>query len=105
MTAAFSGHGAAMSEDQLQAQDTLVGLGMDDVLDEGITAPDHPQGVTAKGVTDREQLEGETIDDRLSQEVPDPSAEADLADNDPSEGDATSDVEPAPASPDDELLT
>ena len=82
MTAAFSGHGAAMSEDQLQAQDTLVGLGMDDVLDEG-----------------------ETIDDRLSQEVPDPSAEADLADHDPSEGDATSDVEPAPASPDDELLT
>ena len=82
MTAAFSGHGAAMSEDQLQAQDTLVGVGMDDVLDEG-----------------------ETIDDRLSQEVPDPSAEADLADHDPSEGDATSDVEPAPASPDDELLT
>ena len=82
MTAAFWGHGAAMSEDQLQAQDTLVGLGMDDVLDEG-----------------------ETIDDRLSQEVPDPSAEADLADHDPSEGDATSDVEPAPASPDDELLT
>ena len=82
MTAAFSGHGAAMSEDQLQAQDTLVGLGMDDVLDEG-----------------------ETIDDRLSQEVPDPSAEADLADHDPSEGDATSDVEPAPASPADEILT
>ena len=82
MTAAFWGHGAAMSEDQVQAQDTLVGVGMDDVLDEG-----------------------ETIDDRLSQEVPDPSAEADLADHDPSEGDATSDVEPAPASPDDVLLT
>ena len=75
------------------------------MLDEGITAPDHPQGVTAKGVTDREQLEGETIDDRLSQEVPDPSAEADLADNDPSEGDATSEVEPAPASLENEFLS
>ena len=94
-----------MAEDQLQPQDTLDDRGVDDVLDEGITAPDHPQGVTAKGVTDREQLEGETIDDRLSQEVPDPSAEADLADNDPSEGDATSEVEPAPASPDDEFLS
>ena len=94
-----------MSEDQLQPQDTLDERGVADVLDEGVTAPDHPQGVIAKGVTDREQLEGETIDDRLSQEVPDPSAEADLADHDPSEGDATSEVEPAPASPDDEFLS
>ncbi len=105
MAAAPSGNGTAMAQDQLQPQETLDDRGMDDVLDEGITAPDHPQGVTAKGVTDREQLEGETIDDRLSQEVPDPSAEADLADHDPSEGDATSEVEPAPASPDDEFLS
>ena len=94
-----------MAEDQLQPQDTLVDIGVDDVLDEGVTAADHPQGVIATGVTDREQLEGETIDDRISQEVPDPSAEADLADNDPSEGDATSEVEPAPAPPDDEFLS
>jgi hypothetical protein len=89
-----------MAEDRLQSQDTFDERRLDDVLDEGATAPDHPQGVIAKGVTDREQLEGETIDDRLSQEVPDPSAEADLADHDPSEGDATTEVEPAPTSPD-----
>ena len=60
-----------MSEDQLQPQDTLDDRGVDDVLDEGISPPDKPRGSTAKGVTDREQLEGETIDDRLAQEEPD----------------------------------
>ncbi len=60
-----------MSEDQLQPQDTLDDRGVDDVLDEGISPPERPRGVTAKGVTDREQLEGETIDDRIAQEEPD----------------------------------
>ncbi len=85
-----------MSEDQLQPQDTLDDRGVDDVLDDGITPPDHPQGVTATGVTDREQLEGETIDDRLAQEVPDPTAEPDLPDTEPLEMDATADEEPLP---------
>ena len=43
---------------------------MDDILDEGISPPERPRGVTAKGVTDREQLEGETIDERVAQEEP-----------------------------------
>jgi len=91
------GHGPGMSEDQLQPQDTLDDRGVDDVLDEGITPPDQPQGVTAKGVTDREQLEGETIDDRVAQEVPDPTAAADLGDTEPLEMDATADEdEPRP---------
>jgi hypothetical protein len=60
-----------MSEDQLQPQDTLDDRGVDDVLDEGISPPEKPRGVTAKGVTEREQLEGETIDERLAQEEPD----------------------------------
>ena len=87
-----------MSEDQLQPQDTLDDRGVDDVLDEGITPPDQPQGVTAKGVTDREQLEGETIEERLGQEVPDPTADADLGgDTEPLEMDATlDDEEPRP---------
>lgn len=64
-----------MSEDQLQPQDTLDDRGVDDVLDEGISPPEGYRGVTAKGVTDREQLEGETIDERVAQEEPEVWAE------------------------------
>jgi hypothetical protein len=59
-----------MSDDQLQPQDTLDDRGVDDVLDEGISPPERPRGVTAKGVTARESAEGETIDDRVRQEEP-----------------------------------
>lgn len=60
---------------QLQPEETLVDRGVDDVLDEGYSPPDRPHGVTAKGVTPREELEGETIDERMRQEEPDPTAE------------------------------
>ena len=60
-----------MAEDQLQPEDTLDDRGVDDVLDEGISPPERPRGVTAKGVTPREEIEGETIDERLAQEEPD----------------------------------
>lgn len=66
-----------MSEDQLQPQDTLDDRGVDDILDEGYSPPERPRGVTAKGVTPREELEGETIDERLAQEEPDVFAEVD----------------------------
>ncbi|GAA1931204.1 DUF5709 domain-containing protein [Nocardioides lentus] len=59
-----------MSEDQLQPEDTLDDRGVDDVLDEGISPPEAYRGVTAKGTTTAEQIEGETIDDRLGQEEP-----------------------------------
>jgi len=61
--------------DQLQPQDSLVDRGVDDVLDEGISPPEKLRGSTAKGVTEREQVEGETLDERLTQEEPDPYAE------------------------------
>jgi hypothetical protein len=57
--------------DQLQPEDTLVDRGTDDILDEGISPPEKLRGSTAKGVTVREQAEGETIDERLAQEEPD----------------------------------
>jgi hypothetical protein len=75
-----------MSEDQLQPQDSLDDRGVDDVLDEGISPPERPRGVFAKGVTDREQLEGETIDERIAQEEPEvweqaeAEADADIVD-------------------------
>ncbi len=65
-----------MSEDQLQPQDTLDDRGVDDILDEGISAPEHLRGSNAKGVTAREELEGETIDERLRQEEPEVWEEA-----------------------------
>ena len=77
-----------MAQDQLQPQETLDYRGVADVLDEGITAPDHPQGVTATGVTDREQLEGETLEERVAQEEPEvweqaeAEADADILDGD-----------------------
>ncbi|NYI78611.1 DUF5709 domain-containing protein [Nocardioides panzhihuensis] len=75
-----------MSEDQLQPEDTLDDRGVDDVLDEGYSPPERPRGVNAKGVTPREEIEGETIDERLAQEEPevwedaDAEAEADILD-------------------------
>ena len=59
-----------MSEDQLQPQDTLDDRGVDDVLDEGISPPERPRGVNAKGVTPLEAADGETLDDRVRQEEP-----------------------------------
>lgn len=70
-----------MSEDQLQPEDTLDDRGVDDVLDEGFSPPEKLRGSDAKGVTPREEMEGETIDERLQQEEPevweDAEAEAD----------------------------
>jgi hypothetical protein len=60
--------------DQLQPQDTLVDRGSDDILDEGISPPEKLRGSTAKGVTGEEQAEGETIEERLAQEEPDPTS-------------------------------
>lgn len=59
-----------MSEDQLQPQDSLDDRGVDDVLDEGFSPPEAPRGVNAKGTTAREEIEGETIDERIEQEEP-----------------------------------
>lgn len=59
-----------MSEDQLQPQDSLDDRGVDDVLDEGFSPPEAPRGVNAKGTTAREEIEGETLDERIEQEEP-----------------------------------
>jgi len=64
--------------DQIQPLDSLVDRGTDDILDEGISPPEKLQGSTAKGVTAEEQEEGETLDERIAQEVPDPYADLTL---------------------------
>lgn len=58
-------------ETQVQPQDSLDGPQDADALDAGIVANDRPQGVDAWGTTAFEQEHRETIDQRLSQEVPD----------------------------------
>jgi len=60
-------------EDQLQPEDTLDDRGVDDVLDEGYSPPERPRGVDAYGTTLAEQRQGESLEQRLAHEVPDPA--------------------------------
>jgi len=62
-------------EDQLQASDTLENRGVDDLLDEGYSPPEKPRGVNAFGTTLEEQRQGESLEQRLAQEEPDPADE------------------------------
>ncbi|MET8689989.1 DUF5709 domain-containing protein [Streptomyces sp. NPDC004732] len=58
----------------LDLQDALDERTYDDMLDEGYSPPEKPLGVTRTGTTAAEQREGETLDERLRQEVPDVEA-------------------------------
>jgi len=76
------------AETQLQPEDTLDWHGVEDILDEGYSPPEKPRGVTAFGTTVSEQHQGESLEQRLQQEEPDPSAAfddplAEDADEDP----------------------
>jgi hypothetical protein len=61
-------------EDQLQPEDTLDDRGIEDLLDEGYSPPERPRGVDAFGTTVAEQRQGESIEQRLAHEVPDPTS-------------------------------
>ncbi len=76
-------------EDQLQQEDTLDDRGVDDLLDEGYSPPERPRGVDAFGTTLAEQRQGESIEDRLRHEEPDPASafEDPLAESDKVGGD------------------
>lgn len=60
----------------LDMQDAVDERTYDDTLDEGYSPPEKPLGVTKYGTTASEQHDGETLDQRLAQEVPDASASA-----------------------------
>lgn len=55
----------------LDMQDAVDERSYDDILDEGYSPPEKPLGVTRTGTTAAEQQEGESLDERLRQEVPD----------------------------------
>ena len=85
-------------EDQLQAEDTLDDRGVDDLLDEGYSPPERPRGVDAFGTTLAEQRQGESIEQRLAHEEPDPAnafedplAESDMVGGDDVDAIATED--------------
>lgn len=59
-------------EDQLQPEDTLVDRGLDDALDEGYSPPEKWSGAERFGNTVAEQHEGETLEQRMAQEEPEP---------------------------------
>lgn len=56
----------------LDAEDTLSDRASDP-YDEGWSPPERPLGVEHTGTTAEEQREGESLDERLSEEVPDPA--------------------------------
>jgi hypothetical protein len=68
-------------EDQLQAEDTLNDRGVDDILDEGYSPPEHWSAGEGFGTTADEAVEGETLDQRLAQEEPDPDPYAEEGEN------------------------
>jgi hypothetical protein len=70
-------------EDQPGAESFLLDRGIDDPMDEGYSPPERPRGVEAFGTTATEEREGETLEQRLRQEEPDPTAAFDdpLADD------------------------
>ncbi len=59
----------------LDALDTLDYRGGEQALDEGYSPPERPWGVEHSGVTAAEQHQGETLDERLAEEVPDVGAD------------------------------
>ncbi|MFF7893251.1 DUF5709 domain-containing protein [Streptomyces sp. NPDC007907] len=58
----------------LDAEDTLEYDGVDDPLDRGWSPPERPWAVEHLGVTAAERQRGETLDQRLSEELPDAPA-------------------------------
>jgi Family of unknown function (DUF5709) len=63
--------------DQRQPEDTLVDRGVDDVLDEGYSPPENWGPGEGFGSTAAETEQGESLDQRVSQEVPDSDPYAD----------------------------
>ncbi|MDV9169930.1 DUF5709 domain-containing protein [Streptomyces sp. W16] len=55
----------------LDAEDTLVADGVEDPLDRGWSPPDRPWAVERADVTASERQHGESLDQRLAEEVPD----------------------------------
>ncbi|MET8378188.1 DUF5709 domain-containing protein [Streptomyces microflavus] len=69
--------------DELDLENTLGERDLDDQMEEGYSPPERPLGVDKFGTTGEEEREGESLDQRLAQEV---------ADVQPPDGDGIGDV-------------
>lgn len=82
MSSAHSGNSQIPHDSQPLSQDgreeTLVDRGMEDPLDEGFSAPERWSAGQKFGTTAEENLTGETLDQRLAQEIPDQDPYADF---------------------------
>lgn len=58
----------------LDAEDTLMDDGVGDPLDRGWSPPERPWAVEHRGVTAAEGRAGETLEQRLAEELPEPAA-------------------------------
>ena len=59
----------------LDLEDALDERDYDDILDEGYSPPEKPLGATRFGITAAEQHDGESLDERLAEELPDVGAD------------------------------
>jgi uncharacterized protein DUF5709 len=68
--------GAEIQEDSglLDVEDTLENDGVGDPLDRGWSPPERPWAVERRGVTAAERHRGESLDQRLAEELPDLAA-------------------------------
>ncbi|MBM7442717.1 DUF5709 domain-containing protein [Streptomyces sp. HB132] len=80
--------------DDLDPENVIDEPDLDDMLDTGYSPPEKPLGVSKYGTTGEEQREGESLDRRLAQEVPEEDpvlegrADDEPEDNGPEEDDA-----------------
>lgn len=70
-------HDQSEDLDQLQPDDTLVDRGVEDVLDEGYSPPENWGPGEGFGSTAAEAAEGESLEQRLQQEIPEENPYAD----------------------------
>ncbi len=80
---------ASEGDQQLQPGDTLDERGVDDILDEGYSPPERWSVLERFGNTAEEEREGESLDQKLAEEEPDPNLAFDdpLADTPGRDGD------------------
>ena len=71
---------------QEQDEDTLLGRETHDPLDEGLTAPERWSAGEGFGTTADEQVQGESFEQRLSQEEPDVDPEGEWSEDDLDDG-------------------
>src|SRR3954449_9389495 len=64
-------------------EDEMSEDGMDTVLEQGYSPPERPLALDKFGTTLAEEREGETLDQRLAEEEPDPNMEVDLVEGEP----------------------